>query len=255
MNVVTRLSVLIPTLDEEANLPECLASCSFADEIVVVDSGSTDRTTEIARAAGAVVLTHPFESHARQKNWGLARVANDWVLVLDADERVTPPLRESIRAAIAAPGATRGFLIRRRSTFLGRTITGCGWQFDRVLRLFDRRVACFDDRRVHESAVVQGDTRTLDGALLHHSCRDFSQWLRKVDRYASLGAEEAFARGRRPRLGDLHVRPLARFAKQWLLQGGFRDGPEGWVLCSTSAFGVMLKYARLRELTTGQQRK
>lgn len=246
---MTPLSVLIPTLNEADNLPECLRSCAFADEIVVVDSGSSDRTVEIARAAGAVVLEHPFESHAKQKNWGLQHVTHDWVLQLDADERVTAPLRDEIRQSLAAPGSVRGFRLRRTSTFLGRTIRGCGWQFDRVGRLFDRRAARFDDRRVHESAVVEGPTRTLDGALLHHSCRDLSQWLRKVDRYAALGAEEAFAGGRRPRPGDLAVRPFARFVKQWLLQAGFRDGAEGWVLCATSAFGVLLKYARLRELT------
>jgi hypothetical protein len=246
---VSPLSVLIPTRNEEANLPECLASCDFADEIVVVDSGSADRTVEIARAAGAVVLVHPFESHARQKNWGLERVAHDWVLVLDADERVTPALRDAIRRALASPGAPRAFRVRRRSTFLGRTIRGCGWQFDRVTRLLDRRAARFDDRRVHESAIVDGPTPMLDGVLLHHSCRDFSQWLGKVERYAALGAAEAFAQGRRPRPGDLTLRPFARFAKQWLLQAGFRDGAEGWVLCATSAFGVMLKYAHLRELS------
>jgi len=250
---VNRLSALIPTRNEERNLPECLASCSFADEIVVVDSGSTDRSAQIARDAGAVLLEHPFESHARQKNWALERVANDWVLVIDADERVTPELSQEIRTAVADPGAARAFRMRRLNTFLGRRIDGCGWQRDWVTRLLDRRAARFDDRRVHEGVTVDGPTGAFTGRLLHHSCQDLSQWLRKTDWYATLGAEEAFAGGRRPQPFDLTARPLARFVKQWLLQAGFRDGPEGLILCATSAYGVLLKYARLRELAKAEK--
>lgn len=245
---MTPLSVLVPTRDEAADLPECLASASFADEIVVVDSGSTDGTVELARSAGARVLARPFDTHARQKNWALPQLAHDWVLALDADERVTPELRDEIRRTLEVAGALRGYRIPRRNTFLGREIRGSGWQHDRVLRLFDRRAARFDERRVHERVVVDGGTGSLRGALVHHSCRDIADWLRKTERYAALGAEEAFAQGRRPRPGDLALRPAARFLKQWLLQAGFRDGTEGWVLCATSAYGVMLKYARLREL-------
>jgi glycosyltransferase involved in cell wall biosynthesis len=250
---VSGLSVLIPTLDEEQDLPGCLEACAFADQIVVVDSGSRDATVEIARSAGATVLFHEFETHARQKNWGLAQVAHDWVLVLDADERPTPALRAEIGAALRDPGDVRGWLLRRSNTFLGRAIRGCGWQRDWVLRLFDRRAGSFDDRRVHERVAVRGRTGRLAAPLLHHSCRDLGEWLRKTERYASLGAEEAFMGGARPRPGDLVVRPLARFAKQWLLQGGFRDGAEGWLLCATSAYGVMLKNARLRELAARER--
>ena len=245
---MNRLSVLIPTRNEERNLPECLASCAFADEIVVVDSGSTDGTVEVARAAGAQILVRTFDTHARQKNWALPKLAHDWVLVLDADERVTPALRNAIREALRDPGSVRGFVLRRVNTFLAREIRGCGWQHDRVLRLFDRRAGGFDDRRVHEQVRLDGETRRLEAPLLHHSCRELSEWIRKTERYAALGAEEAHGRGRRPRFGDLTVRPAARFAKQWILQAGFRDGTEGWLLCATSAYGVLLKYARLREL-------
>jgi glycosyltransferase involved in cell wall biosynthesis len=245
---LTKVSVLVPTLDEERNLAECLASCAFADEIVVVDSGSRDATAAIAKRLGARVLVNPFESHARQKNWGLARVSNDWVLTLDADERVTPELAEEIRDLLRAEPPRAGYRIRRRNTFLGREIRGCGWQRDRVLRLFDRRRARFDDRRVHESVRVDGDVGALRGSLSHRSCRDLGQWLRKVERYAELGAAELHARGRRAGPADLIARPPARFVKQWLLQAGFRDGCEGWILCATSAYGVLLKYARLYEL-------
>jgi glycosyltransferase involved in cell wall biosynthesis len=240
------LSVLITTLDEEANLPECLAHCAFADEVVVVDSGSTDGTEAIARAAGARFLAHPFESHARQKNWGLERVTHAWVLVLDADERVPRDLAEEIRATLGDDRRAAGYWIRRRNTFLGREIRGCGWQHDRVLRLFDRRRGRYEDRRVHEEVRVDGEVRTLGGRLLHHSCRDLSGWIAKTERYARLGAEELRRHGRRGVWWDLALRPPARFVKQYVLQGGFRDGAEGLVLCAVSAFGVLVKYAHLR---------
>jgi glycosyltransferase involved in cell wall biosynthesis len=243
---VEPLSVLIPTLDEEANLADCLAGCAFADEIVVVDSGSTDGTEAIARAAGARFLVHPFESHARQKNWGLEQVTHSWVLILDADERVPPELAEEVRAALRDDRRAAGYWIRRRSTFLGREIRGCGWQGDRVLRLFDRRRGRYEDRRVHEEVRVDGEVRTLSNRLVHHSCRDLSDWVAKTERYAKLGAEEARRRGRRATRMDLAVRPPARFLKQYVLQAGFRDGMEGLVLCAVSAFGVFLKYAHLR---------
>jgi glycosyltransferase involved in cell wall biosynthesis len=244
---VNHLSLLVPTLNEAGNLSGCLASARFAHEIVVVDSGSTDATREIAEAAGARFLVHPFEGHAAQKNWGLDQLANDWVLILDADERVSPELADEIRGILEAPDH-RGYWIYRRNTFLGREIRGCGWQRDRVLRLFDRRSGRYEEKRVHEEVRLAGEAGRLRGRLVHHSCRDLASWLLKVERYAQLGAEEALRRGRRPRFGDLWMRPGARFAKQWLLQSGWRDGTEGLLLCVTSAYSVFLKYAKLRQL-------
>jgi glycosyltransferase involved in cell wall biosynthesis len=241
------LSVLITTRDEADRLPECLESCSFADEIVVVDSGSRDGTVEVARKAGARVLAHEFEGHAAQKNWGLDRVAHRWVLILDADERVSPALREEILRRLAVPARRDGYWIRRRSTFLGRSITGCGWQRDRVLRLFDRTKGRYPRREVHEEVEMAGDVGALDEPLLHHPARNLSDWIRKTTRYAELGAEETRRSGRRYRPTDLFLRPPARFVKQYLGQGGWRDGVEGFVLCAISAFGVLLKYAHLRE--------
>jgi glycosyltransferase involved in cell wall biosynthesis len=244
------LSVLVATLDEEGTLPTCLASVEFADEIVVVDSGSRDRTCEIARSYGAKVLEHPFESHARQKNWGLAQLTNAWVLALDADERVTPELGGEIARVLGGNDkGAKGYWISRDNYFLGRRIRGCGWQRDRVLRLFDRRSARYDERLVHERIELEGEVGALAHCLLHESCRDLSSWVAKTTRYATLGAEDAWARGRRARAIDLVMRPPARFLKQYFLQAGFRDGVEGGILCAVSAFGVFLKYARLLEFS------
>jgi len=244
---VNRLSLLVVTLNEADNLGECLASARFADEIVVVDSGSTDATREIAEAAGARFVVHAFEGHAEQKNWGLGQLAHDWVLILDADERVTPELADEIRRVLESPDR-RGYWIYRRNTFLGREIRGCGWQRDRVLRLFDRRAGRYEEKRVHEEVRLEEAAGRLRGKLVHHSCRDLASWLVKVEGYAQLGAEEAVRCGRRPVFGDLWLRPPARFFKQWLVQGGWRDGIEGMILCVTSAYSVFLKYAKLRRL-------
>jgi glycosyltransferase involved in cell wall biosynthesis len=242
------LSVLIPTLDEEENLPECLESCSFASEIVVVDSGSRDATRDIAERFGATVRVREFDDHASQKNWGLDRVTHRWVLVLDADERVTPELRVEIERVLSSEANPSGYWIRRRNHFLGRPIRGCGWQRDKVLRLFDRTRGRYAPRRVHEKIEITGPVRNLQHHLTHYTCRDLSTWIRKAERYALLGAEEAQAKGRRPRAGDLVLRPAMRFLKQYVLQAGFRDGAEGRILCTVSAFGVFMKYAHLREL-------
>ena len=244
------LSVLVIAKNEEANLEDCLASCRFAEEMLVVDAGSADRTAEIARAAGARVLEHAFESHAKQKNWGLGQLAHDWVLVVDADERVPELLAQEIRALLLqSSGPPRGgYWIYRRSTFLGREIRGAGWQRDRVLRFFDRRRARYEERLVHEEVDLGEPAGVLHHRLLHHPCRDLTSWIEKVNRYATQGAREAWSRGERATLVSLLLRPPSRFAKQYVLQCGFRDGWEGLLLCAISAFGVFLKYAKLREL-------
>ncbi len=246
-----KLSVLIVTYNEADRLPDCLASVAFADEIVVVDSGSDDGTARIAEEAGARVLVRTFAGHADQKNWGLDQVTHRWVLIVDADERVRPELRDEIVGLLRAPGRLDGYHIRRRNTFMGKAITGCGWQRDRVLRFFDTERGRYEDRRVHEEVQIDGRVGELGGRLDHHSYRDLDSWVAKSAGYAWLGAEEAHRRGRRYRAIDLLTRPLFRFLKEWLLQGGWRDGTEGFVLCVISAYGVFLKYTRLRELDRG----
>ena len=241
------LSVLILTLDEADRLPACLAGVGFADEIVVVDSGSRDGTVDAALRAGAIVHRHDFESHADQKNWGLEQLSHRWVLILDADERVSPGLAAEIVDVLARDDRADGYWLQRRSRFQGRLITGCGWQRDRVLRLFDRERGRYDPRAVHEEVRIEGRVAELRERLDHEPFRDLTEWVSRTERYARLGAEELARRGRRFRLRDLVLRPPARFLKQWLGQGGWRDGPEGFLLCAISAYGVLLKYAHLRE--------
>lgn len=237
------LTVLIPTLDEERNLAACLATVAFADEIVVVDSHSRDRTVEIARAHGARVLARAFDDWSSQKNWALAQCTHPWVLCVDADERVTPALAAAIAALPAEPPAD-GYRVLRANRFLGQPIRYSGWQDDHVLRLFRRDRGRFAGA-IHER--VRGLARVADlpGGLDHDPYPTWPDYERKLWRYARAGARAAYAAGRRSGPGAMLIRPPARFLRMYLAQQGFRDGGAGLALCGLSAVAVFLKYAFL----------
>ncbi len=241
------LSVLITTFNEAENLPACLEGVKWADEIIVVDSGSTDATCSIACAHGARVIEHPYESAARQKNWALPHTTHPWVLILDADERVPPALAGEIRAVVAGEGPADGYFLRRRSFFLGREIRHCGWGQDRVLRLFRRDRGRYDDRWVHEALQLDGQAAALSTPLLHMTYRTMNDYLDKIRRYTVRGAADLRARGRRPSWFMILVRPPARFVRMYILQAGFLDGAHGLILCLLTAYSVWLKYAQLHE--------
>ena len=253
MSATAPVSALVIAQNEETNIAECLATLRWAEEVVVVDGGSKDATVDLAREAGARVLAHPFESPARQRNWALPQLRSDWVLVVDADERVTTELAEEIAGTLAGQPGETGFWLKRRSYFLGRPMRYGGWQRDWVLRLFRRGEGNYDDRRVHETVILAGPTRRLGGVLLHHTYPSLDDYLVKSRRYASWGAHELFHQGRRPSLNDLLFRPPARFLKMYLWQGGWRDGREGLLLAALTAGGVFHKYAELWRLWEGEK--
>lgn len=242
------VSVCIITRDEEENLPACLESVAWADEVVVVDSRSTDRTREIAAAAGARVLERDFPGHIEQKNFAVGEASHDWVLCLDADERLTPELRASVERALADPGDRAGFACARLTFHGGRPIRHGGWYPDRKLRLFDRRRGRWGGRNPHDRVEVDGPVGRLEGDLLHHSYRSLSDHLRQIDFFTTIAAREKRARGRRFRLHDLVLRPPFKFLRMYLLKAGFLDGVPGLVVAVTGAYYVFLKYAKLREL-------
>jgi glycosyltransferase involved in cell wall biosynthesis len=238
------LSVLVTTLDEADNLPDCLRSVRWADDILVVDSGSTDATVALARDLGARVLEHRYESAARQKNWALPFVRHPWVLILDADERVTPELAHEIRAVVEGDGPLDGYFLRRRSFFLGREIRHCGWDRDQVLRLFRAGRGRYDDRMVHETLQLQGRSGRLRGRLQHYTYRSFGDYLERLDRYTARGAADRAAAGRGRSIAALVLHPPARFLRMYILQLGFLDGIHGLLVCTLAATSVWLKYAR-----------
>jgi glycosyltransferase involved in cell wall biosynthesis len=245
------VSVIVITQDEEANIAECLASVSFARDIVVVDSGSRDRTIELARAHGARVLQTPdWPGFGPQKNRALDLATEPWVLSIDADERVTPQLREEIlRVVQAGAGAPDAYSIPRRSSYCGQYIAHSGWYPDRVLRLFRRGSARFTDDAVHERLVAQGTVGRLAGDLLHTTYPDLETMLEKLNRYSSASAGMLQAQGRRATLGGAVARGLWAFFRTYVLRAGWLDGRMGFVLAVSVAEGTYYKYLKLWHMT------
>jgi glycosyltransferase involved in cell wall biosynthesis len=241
------LSVTVITLNEAANIEACLASVAWADEILVIDSQSTDDTVARAKARCARVILRDWPGYAAQKNFAAGQAAHDWILSLDADERVTPALAEEIRAIVtSAPAATAGFRIPRITFHLGRWIRGTDWYPDYQLRLYDRRRARWTVRRVHESVEVnEGATGRLGHDLEHYAYRDISHHLQTMDRYTTLAAEDMDAQGRRAGVADLVFHPPAAFLRNYLLKGGIRLGLAGFIVSVMNAHYVFLKFAKL----------
>jgi glycosyltransferase involved in cell wall biosynthesis len=241
------LSGIVITRNEETNIGECLASVAFAGEIVVVDSGSTDRTVEIARAAGAqVVNTTDWPGFGPQKNRALDHATKTWVLSIDADERATPQLQAEIVAAIeAAPSQFDAWDMPRRSSFCARYMSHSGWYPDRVTRLFRRDRARFSDDLVHERVVAKGPVGHLRNDLLHATYPDLETMLAKLDRYSTASALAMHERGVRSSLAGAVLRGLWAFVRTYILRLGFLDGRMGFVLAVSIAETTYYKYLKL----------
>jgi glycosyltransferase involved in cell wall biosynthesis len=247
-----KLSACIIAQDEESRIRGCLESVGFADEVVVVDGGSRDRTAELARELGARVVTHPFDGHVEQKNRALGAAVHPWALCLDADERLSPELRAEIeRLRREGPGDAAGFTFPRRTQYLGRWIRHGGWYPDRKLRLFRRDRGRWTGTNPHDRVEVDGPVRALSGDLLHFTYRDLSHHLRTVDAYTTIAAREKHRKGERFRRGALVFRPAGKFLRMYFLRAGFLDGLPGFLLAVTGAYYVFLKYAKLHELEKG----
>lgn len=241
------LTVIVPTYNEEAMIGGCLESARFADEIIVVDSFSSDHTVAIAREFGIRILEHEFEGYARQKNWAIPQASHEWVLQLDADERVTPALRDEILDLLRGDPAAEAYRIPRVNHFLGRRMRADGWGSDKVTRLF-RRHARFKERKVHEEIDARGPLPILRHPLEHHSFRSFAQYWSKIELYSEWGAQQAHADGQRSGPLKILLNPAARFVKMYFMRLGLLDGMHGLVFSLLEAFRVYLKYARLWEM-------
>jgi glycosyltransferase involved in cell wall biosynthesis len=246
------LSVAIITLNEEANLPFTLASVAWANEIVVVDSGSTDATRAIAESHGARFVTEPWRGFAVQKNFAISLCTSDWVLSLDADEAVSPELAATIQNALVASPPHTAYSLPRRNFFLGRWMRHGGYYPDAKLRLFLRGQCAFQETPVHETAVFAGNVETLEGDLLHHAYPTLASYLDHLQRYSTLGADIAIARGRTGGnllsfLNGVLLNPLATFFYNYVLRAGFLDGREGLLLHFYHSAYVSWKYAKAWE--------
>lgn len=241
-----RLSVAIITLNAASQLADCLASVTFADDIVVVDSGSTDGTIALAEAAGVRVIRQPWLGFGPQKQFAVDAARHDWVLCLDADERLTPALQAAIEAELAAPRLA-AYRFARCNRFLGRYLRHGEGYPDWSLRLFDRRRARWSSDAVHEKVVADGPVGTLAGDLLHDSAESLATYLTKQNRYTSLAADSAVAAGKRASFGRLALSPLVRFVKFYFLRQGFRDGMPGFIHIAVGCFNSFVKYAKMLE--------
>jgi len=247
------LTLVVITRDAGPQLQDCLASAAFAAEAIVVDSGSRDDTVEIARRMGARVLTHEWLGFGPQKNFAVTQAAHDWVLCLDADERVSSELERSLREAMATPPRHVAYAMARRNRFLGRWLAHGEGYPDWNLRLFDRRRARWSDDAVHEHVLADGSVGRLDGDLLHASGESLDAYLAKQNTYTTLQAEAMHARGERFSVGRLVISPLARFARFYLLRAGFLDGTAGLVHIAIGCFNSFCKYAKLRALEQSER--
>jgi glycosyltransferase involved in cell wall biosynthesis len=240
---VLRLSAIVITRNEAANIGDCLDSLAFCDERIVVDGGSDDGTVLVAREKGARVVGHAFAGFGAQKNFALSLAEGEWVLSLDADERVSEALREEIGRAIAA-GNADAYRMPRLSTFCGRAMRHSGWYPDYVLRLFRRSKARFSDDLVHEHVVCDGRVAPLKEPLLHYPVARLEDALSRMDRYSSAGAAALAASGKPVSFMTGIVHGLYAFLKTYVLRAGFLDGREGFLLAVANAEGTYYRYMK-----------
>ncbi len=241
------LSAIVITYNEEQNIGACLESLKWCDELIVVDSNSNDNTVEIARGFNAKVRIVENQTYGEKRNTGMDMAAGEWILWIDADERITPELQKEITELLSGDKQPfEAYLINRKSYFINKFIKHCGWYPDYTLRLFKRSSGIrFNTLLVHESAVYNGQKGRLRNDILHYTDMDFEHYIKKLNSYTTLSAEELFNRGKKAGFIDIIFRPAFTFFKMYFLKLGILDGFMGLVLCSLSSVHVCVKYSKL----------
>lgn len=247
--MITALSVAIITFNEEQRLGDCLKSLSFADEIIVVDSYSTDKSRSIAKSFGAKVTKQHWQGFGRQKQMAIDLCSNRWVLIVDADERIPPETVNEIGHQLSRSHECAAFQLPRKNYFLQRWIKHAGWWPDYVVRLFDKNCCKMDDCLVHESIVVTGKLGTLSTPIIHHATKNLAHTMEKMNRYSSAGAREMYQKGQRASYGKAFSRGAWAFFYNYFVRKGFLDGGPGFLIAISDAVNKFFKYAKLVELT------
>lgn len=243
-----KLTIIIPCCNEEDNIAECIETALWADEVFVVDSFSSDRTVEIARGYDVRLVQHEYVNSARQKNWAIPQAKCEWVMVLDADERITPELRARVEKLLAGKPQHAAYSIKRMSYFFGKMIRHCGWHKDYLTRLFKRDEGRYEDLEVHADVKVSGSVGRIDQFLIHYTDVSFEQYFEKFERYTTLSAADLYRKGVRATWFRMFARPVWRFVRMYFIRLGLLDGMHGLVLCGLSAMVVFTKYAKLWEM-------
>jgi glycosyltransferase involved in cell wall biosynthesis len=244
-----KISATIITCNEERKIARAIESLRCCDEILVVDSGSTDRTVEIAQKLDARVIESPWPGYSKQKNLAAAQAANDWILSLDADETLSEALEGEIWQLRKGGPAFDAYTMPRMAQYLGRWIMHSGWYPDRKVRLYHREKATWVGEFVHESVKVDGTVGHLKSNILHYTCESLSEHVRTIDRYTTLAAQELAARGERAGWHRLIFEPGWTFLRTYLVQLGFLDGLEGLMIANMAAMYTFLKYAKARNMS------
>lgn len=241
-----KVSAIVTTLNEEQHIAECIESLLWCDEILVVDSFSTDRTPEIARRYEKVHFhQRTYFGSAAQKNWAMDQVRNEWILIFDADERCTPALQKEIQELLASGATHDAYTIKRRVYFMNRVIRFSGWQHDRVVRLVRRGTARYPNRRVHADMITRGPAPVLRNSMTHYMTDSFDEYARRIEKYSFWGAAQNWKEGRKAGFTQIFGRSIWRFLRTYVFQLGILDGMHGLVFCMLQAYGTYLKWALL----------
>ncbi len=253
-----KITAIIPTFNEAVNIKAAIESVLWCDEIIVVDSFSTDGTVAIAKEFPQVrVLEHEYEHSAAQKNWTIPQASHPWVFLLDADERPTPELVHEVQEIVRSGTKYSGFWIYRRNNFMGKRIDYSGWQSDKVIRLFKRDECRYQNKHVHAEVEASGEIGVLKHKLIHYTYKDLTSYLKKADRYTTWGAIDRYnkfnQRGRRIGLPYLFFRPLGRFVRHYIWRLGFLDGTHGFVVSGLAAYNVFIRAVKIWRLQNGEK--
>jgi glycosyltransferase involved in cell wall biosynthesis len=249
-----KISAVVITYNEEKNIARCLQSLQgVADELIVVDSGSTDKTEEICRQFGAKFIYHPFEGHIQQRNWALEQVTYHHVLSLDADEALSKELTSSILAVKESwTSDAYAYKFNRLTNYCGKWVRHCSWYPDVKLRLWDKRKGRYDGVNPHDKVFVEGDVRVtwIKGDLLHYSYYTISEHISQVNHFTELNACEYIKKGKKVTVAKIIYKPVWKFIRDYFIRLGALDGYYGFVICATSAFATFVKYVKARQLAT-----
>ena len=248
-----KLTAIIPTFNEEHNIEDVIESVSFADEIMVVDSFSTDKTVEIARRYTDFIIRKKYENDSSQKNWAIPQANFDWILLVDADERVSTGLRNEIVRVLKDDPECVAFRIRRSNYFMGKKIRFSGWQGDSVTRLFKRDECRYQNKRVHAEIETAGKIGRLENKLIHNTYTNLASYLEKANSYSTRGAYDRVGEVKKVTFYHLLIKPFFRFLKHYVIRLGFLDGREGFIISVLSAQHVFMRSLKLWRIKKGEE--
>ncbi len=250
-----KLTAIIPSFNEEHNIKEVLESVSFADEIMVVDSYSTDRTLEIAKEHAHVILQREYEYSASQKNWAIPQATHEWILLVDADERVTPELKQEVLSILKNPPTdnTVAFWIGRMNHFMGERVHYSGWRGDKVIRLFRKSKCVYEDKHVHAEIIADGNVGMLKQQLYHNTYTTLDAYIQKLNKYASWQARDYDKKTGKLTPYHFVIKPFWGFFKHYIMQSGFRDGAVGLTIGYIQGYTVFMRYVKLWLLRRGRK--